>query len=92
MNIPIMPGPDKGYTTPHGCATVGNLQGNQPFDRDHQARCRLQEKAFDFHAQFHGPVYLSIGPEAKRYMYNTFHPDKSISIHLDTHTQRDYHW
>ena len=36
-----------------------------------------------FHAKFHGPVYLSIGPEAKRDIYNTFDPDKSISIHLD---------
>ena len=37
----------------------------------------------DFHANFYGPVYLSTGPEAKRDMYNTFDPDKSISIHLD---------
>ena len=26
---------------------------------------------------------LSIGPEAKRDIYNTFDPDRSISIHLD---------
>ena len=37
-----------------------------------------------FHANFHGPVYLSIGPEAKRDISNTFNPDKSISIHLDS--------
>ena len=28
-------------------------------------------------------MYLSIGPEAKRDIYNTFDPDKPISIHLD---------
>ena len=43
----------------------------------------IQEKALGFHTNFHGPVYLSIGPEAKRDIYNTFDPDKSISIHLD---------
>ena len=37
----------------------------------------------DFHTNFYDPVYLSIGPEAKRDMYNTFDPDKPISIHLD---------
>ena len=31
----------------------------------------------------HGPIYLSIGSEAKRNIYNTFDPDKSISIYLD---------
>ena len=55
-----MPGPHKGYTTPHKCATVGDSKRNQPFDRDQQVRHRLQEKASDFHAQFLGPVYLSI--------------------------------
>ena len=28
-------------------------------------------------------MYLSIGPEAKRDIYNTFDPDKSFNIHLD---------
>ena len=78
-----MPGPHKRYTTPHKCATVGDLKRNQPSDRDRQARHKLQEKASSFHANFHGPVYLSIGPEAKRDIYNTFDPDRSISIHLD---------
>ena len=77
-----MPGPHKGHTTPHKCTTVGNSKRNQPSDRDQQARCRLQEKASDFHTQFHGPVYLSIGPEAKRDICNTLDPDRSISIHL----------
>ena len=28
-------------------------------------------------------MYLSIGPEAKRDIYNTFDPDKPFNIHLD---------
>ena len=80
---PIIPGPNKGYTTPHKCAAVSDSKRNQPSDRDQQARHKLQEKALGFHANFHGPIYLSIGPEAKRDIYNTFYPDRSISIHLD---------
>ena len=56
---------------------------NQPSDRDRQARCKLQEKVLGFHANFYDPIYLSIGPEVKRDMYNTFDPDRPISIHLD---------
>ena len=78
-----MPGPRKGYTTPHRCATVNESKRHQPSDRDRQARCKLQNKASDFHENFHSPIYLSIGPEAKRDIYNTFNPDKPISIHLD---------
>ena len=77
-----MPGPHKGYTTPHKCATVSDSKRNQP-DSDQQARHKLQEKALGLHANFHGPIYLSIGSEAKRDIYNTFDPDRSISIHLD---------
>ena len=29
------------------------------------------------------PVYLRIGPEAKRDTYNIFDPDKPMSVHLD---------
>ena len=57
---------------------------NQPSDRDRHARHKLQEKAPGFHTNFHGPIYLSIGPEAKRDIYNTFDPDRSMSIHLDS--------
>ena len=78
-----MPGPHKGYIIPHKCATVSDSKRNQPSDRGQQARHKLQEKASGFHANFHCPVYLSIGPEAKRDIYNTFDPDRSISIHLD---------
>ena len=43
----------------------------------------MQEKTSDFHANFYDCVYLSIGPEAKRDIYNTFDPDKPFNIHLD---------
>ena len=78
-----MSGLHKGYTTPHRCATTNDSKRNQPFDRDQQARHKVQEKTSDFHANFYDCVYLSIVPEAKRDIYNTFDPDKPISIHLD---------
>ena len=78
-----MPGPHKGYTTPHRCVTVDDSKRNQPSDTDQQARHKLQEKTSDFHANFYDCVYLSIGPEAKRDIYNTFNPDKPFNIHLD---------
>ena len=63
--------------------TVNDSKRNQPSDRDQQARHKLQEKTLDFHANFYDCVYLSVGPEAKRDIYNTFDPDNPISIHLD---------
>ena len=75
-----MPGPCKGYTTPHRCVTVNASRRNHPSDRDRQARQKLQEKTLDFHAKFYDCVYLSIGPEAKRDMYNIFDPDKPFNI------------
>ena len=77
-----MPGPRKGYTTPHRCATVNSSRRNQPSDRDRQTRQKLQEKTSDFHVNFHDCVYLSIGLEAKRDIYNTFDPDKPFNVHL----------
>ena len=78
-----MPGPKRGYTTPHRGATVDSSRGNQPSDRDRQARQRLQEKTSDVQVTFDDCVYLSLGPEAKRDIYNTFDPDKPFNIHLD---------
>ena len=78
-----MPGPKKGYTTPHRCATVDSSRRNQPSNRYRQARQRLQEKTSDFQVTFDNCVYLSLGPEAKRDIYNTFNPDKPFNIHLD---------
>ena len=63
--------------------TVKDSRRNQPSDRDQQARQKLQEKTSDFHNNFYDYVYLSIGPEAKRDIYNTFDPDKPFNIHLD---------
>ena len=78
-----MPGPKRGYTTPHRCATVDSSRINQPSDRDRQARQKLQEKMSDFQVTFGDCVYLSLGPEAKRDIYNMFDPDKPFNIHLD---------
>ena len=78
-----MPGPKRGCTIPHRCATVDLSRRNQPSDRDRQVRQKLQEKASDFQVTFDDCVYLSLGPEAKRDIYNTFDPDKPFNVHLD---------
>ena len=78
-----MPGPKRGYTTPHRCATVNSSRRNQPSDRDRQDRQKLQEKISDFQVTFDDNVYLCLGPEAKRDIYNIFNPDKPFNIHLD---------
>ena len=78
-----MLGPKRGYTTPHRCATVDSSRRNQSFDRDRQARQKLQEKTSDFQVTFDDNVYLSLGPEAKWDIYNMFDPDKPFNIHLD---------
>ena len=78
-----MPGPKRGYTTPHRFATVDTSRRNQPSNRDRQARQRLQEKISDFQVTFDNCVYLSLGTEAKRDIYNMFGPDKPFNIHLD---------
>ena len=43
----------------------------------------MQEKTSDFQVTFDDNVYLSLGPEAKCGIYNTFDPDKPSNIHLD---------
>ena len=78
-----MPGPRKGYSIPHRCATVDSSRRNQPSERDRQARQKLQEKTSDFQVNFQNCLYPSIGLEAKRDTYNTFDPDKPFNIHLD---------
>ena len=60
-----MPGPKRGFTTHHKCATVDSLARNQPFERDRQAREKLQEKVSDFQVTFDDNVYLSLGLAAK---------------------------
>ena len=43
----------------------------------------MQEKTSDFQVTFDDCVYLSLGLEAKRDIYNTFDPDKPFNVHLD---------
>ena len=43
----------------------------------------MQEKTSDFQVTFDDCVYLSLRPEAKRDIYNTFDPNKPFNIHLD---------
>ena len=78
-----MPGPKRGFTTPHTCATVDSTARNQPSERDRKAHEKLQEKVSDFHATFDDNVYLSIGLEAKHYIYNFFDPNEPYDIHLE---------
>ena len=68
-----MPKRKKGHTTPHACVPINNPRRNVPSEHDQNARYRLQQSALDsFHAEITRPVFLSIGPEAKLDMFNTF--------------------
>ena len=78
-----MPGPKRGLTIPHTCATVDASARNNPSDRDRKACEKLQEKVSDFQITFHDQIYLSIGLEAKQNIYNSFDPNKPLEIHLD---------
>ena len=60
-----MPGPKRGFTTPHKCATVDSLARKQPLDRDRKAREKLQKKVLDFQVTFDDNIYLSLGLEEK---------------------------
>ena len=55
-----MPGPKRGFTTPHKCATVDSLVRNQPLERDRKAREKLQEKLSDFQVTFDDNIHFSI--------------------------------
>ena len=78
-----MPGPKRGLTTPHTCATVDSTARNQPLERDRKACKKLQEKVSDFQVTFNDYVYLSIGLEAKCDIYNSFDPNEPYDIHLE---------
>ena len=78
-----MPGPRRGFTTPHTCATVDSLARNQPSERDRKAREKLQEKVSGIQVTFDDNIYLSIGQEAKHDIYNTFDPNEPYDIHLE---------
>ena len=78
-----MPGPKRGFTTPHTCATVDSMAQNQPSERDRKAHEKLQEKVSDFQVMFNDNVYLSIGLQAKCDIYNSFDPNEPYDIHLE---------
>ena len=79
-----MPKRKKGYTTPHVLVPLNNPRRNVPSECDQNARYRLQQSALDsFHAEINGPVFLSVGPEAKLDVYNNFDLDKLFDLHLD---------
>ena len=52
-----MPGPKRGFTTPHNCATVDSSARNHPLDRDRKAQEKLQEKVSVFQATFDDNIY-----------------------------------
>ena len=85
-----MPKRKKNYTTPHVCIPLNNARRNIPSEHDQNARYRLQQSALDsFYAEIHGPVFLSVGPEAKLDMYNNFNLDKLFDLHLDPPSSED---
>ena len=85
-----MPKGKKNYTAPHVCIPINNPRRNIPLEHDQNARYRLQQSALDsFHAEIHGPVFLSVGPEAKLDMYNNFNLDKLFDLHFDPPSSED---
>ena len=84
MTSTIMPKKKKGHTMPHVCVPLNNPRRNVPSEHDQNARYRLQQSALDsFHAEVTGLVFLSVGPEAKHDMFNTFYLDKPFDLQLD---------
>ena len=79
-----MPGPKRGFTIPHTCATVDSMTQNQPYERDRKAHEKLQEKVSDFQVTFDDNIYLSIGLEAKCDIYNSFDPNELYDITFGT--------
>ena len=77
-----MPG-RRNYTTPHLCIPLNNPHHNVPSDHDQRARQRLQSTLDSFHAEFHGLVFLAVGPDAKLDMYNNFDLSKPFDINVD---------
>ena len=78
-----MPGPKRGFTTPHTCATVDSMAQNQPSERDRKTCKKVQEKVSDFQVTFDDNIYLSIGIEAKCDIYNSFDPNEPYDIHME---------
>ena len=81
---------EKGDTTPHVCVPITNPRRNIPSEHDQQARFRIQQSVLDsFHTEIWGPVFLSVGPEAKLDMFNNFYLDKLFDLHLDPPSAKD---
>ena len=79
-----MPKWKKGHTTPHVCVPITNPRKNIPSNHDQQARYRLQHSILDsFHSEIQGPVFLSVGPDAKLDMLKSLDLDKPFDLHLD---------
>ena len=79
-----MPKQKKGHTTPHVCVPIINPRRNIPLECDQQARFRLKQSVLDsFYTEIQGPVFLSVGPEAKLDMFNNFYLDKPFDLHLE---------
>ena len=79
-----MPKGKKGHTTPHICVPITNPRRNILSHSDQQARYRLQYSVLEsFHSEIQGPVFLSIGPDAKLDMLKTFDLNKLFDLHLD---------
>ena len=79
-----MPKWKKGHTSPHVCVPITNPRRNIPSECDQQARYRLQRSVLDlFCTEIQGPVFLSVGPDAKLDMFKNFDLDKTFDLHLD---------
>ena len=69
---------------PHIYVPLNSPRRNIPSECDQNTRYRLQQSALDsFHAEINGPVFLSVGPEAKLDIFNTFDLDKPFDLQLD---------
>ena len=85
-----MPKGKTNYTTPHVSIPINNPRRNIPSQHDQNARYRLQQSALDsFLAEIHGPVFLSVGPEAKLDMYKNLDLNKPFDLHLDPPSSED---
>ena len=79
-----MPKGKKGHITAHIGVPITNPRRNIPSHQDQQARYRLQHSILDsFHSEIQGPVFLSIGLDAKLDMLKTVDLEKPFDLHLD---------
>ena len=86
-----MPKGKKNYTTPNVSIPINNPRRNKLSQHDQNARYRLQQSALgSFHAEIYGPVFLSVGLEAKLDIYNNFDLDKPFDLHLDPPSSKDH--